>query len=511
MGDNQNTGWKEKQAMVFKIIYFLVIIGFVVANLAASSNQRYGAETFVVSLIMAALVFFFIFNIHLFYIICSAPLRKKETIGNFLDLIRAGMKNGKSPDQTIVELSRQGEHELGDKFDRVATCIDAGDGFIGAIRKNSFMPENIIGILEVGVMCGDLDRILPACYESLKQYQSRSRAALNYLLPFLILFISGLLFAFLTTFIFPKWEWIAREIEGRSLNIGFSSNIPIIVYAIILIVVLIQASVAIPGFPEIGKINKNKNNSSTIFNLMIAATATFGLFLIFLILKECFVPYSFNNGAIAFVLLLFAALLAFLSVFYARPANIFIYCINMVIRLMKPKGREGILFFSETFMAHGPWGSVDYISYYLVPWKRNRIRGGFASMLTILLDSGIPEPEALEAAAKSTGNKAVASLARRGVSLLGQGYLLPDVLTGLFDSKGELAWRICNSRHADSSLNAQIRGWCSFLDASAFRSEQAFAHVMSTVIILCLGALVGLVAIAMFGGLISVITNLSLW
>lgn len=418
--------------MVFRYIYIL----FLAISLPVNMLALFYLGEKAIGLSMITLInLFFILNIHLFYIIASAPLRRKEIIRNFLDVISIGMKNGKSPEMTIIELSHQGNHELGDNLDRVAKCINAGDGLTSSISKNRFMPENITGILKVGVLCGDFNKVLPACYESLKQYQSRSRAVLNYLLPFLILFQTGLVLASFTASVLPKMGRIFLELTHGGVFLRFADSpfvsilyLPLVLYAIIFFIVLLSA------FTSLKRLNLLKS-------------------------------IMWNN-------------------------------ISM---------ETGI------FMVSGIKKIMDSVNYYLVPWKRNRIRSGFASMLAILLDTGIPEAKALAVAAESTGNSAIGKLSKSGVKLLEQGYMLPDVLTGLFDNKGELAWRLCNSRHKGSSLNVQIKGWGSFLEASAFQSEQAFAHVMSTLILMCLGAMVGLVAIMMFSSLVSVITTASLW
>ncbi len=502
--------------MIFKIIYLLLFLGFLVFNfISAVSNPKYDSGTFVGSLVFTAAVFFYIFCIHLFYIICSAQMRRREAARSFLDLIRLGIRNGKSPEQTVTELSRQEDHELGETFDKVATSISFGENFADALRRDKFMPENIIGAFEVGALCGDVRKILPACYESLKQYQSRSRAMINYLLPFMILFFTSLLLLFLKTFIQPKMDKVIEEMEGSSLSLiemNWMFYAPPAVFAVMFLCAFFSAlaSSRRSDAPDVQpELPRGKTMSARqFFALIIYPSLAFISAAILLAMMRDRLPNLCMSIFLAATMLYFALIITL--VFFFELIDIAILSLSYFNRITNSIFRL-IICPAESLSASGPWGFVDYIHYYMIPWRRNRLRGAFASMLTILLDAGIPEAEALTAAAKSTGNRAMLGLARRGTKLLEQGYLLPDVLTGLFDNRGELAWRMCNSRHKDSSLSSQIRGWCSFLEASAFRSEQAFAHLMSTAIILCLGALVGLVAIGLFAGLISITTSLALW
>lgn len=157
---------------------------------------------------------------------------------------------------------------------------------------------------------------------------------------------------------------------------------------------------------------------------------------------------------------------------------------------------------------------MSYIFYYTTPWRRKRVKQNFAVSLATLLDAGIPEQEALILAAESTGNSVMMRLAEKGVVMMSQGVTLTEVLTALFDSKGELAWRFANSYTAIGNrprFVQAVTGWGNWLNARAFRQEQLVAHLLSTMIIILSGIMVGIIAIAMFMPLIMIVKNMAMW
>jgi hypothetical protein len=79
------------------------------------------------------------------------------------------------------------------------------------------------------------------------------------------------------------------------------------------------------------------------------------------------------------------------------------------------------------------------------------------------------------------------------------------------DDTGEFGWRLVNAARAHGGFLSTLAGWHESLDAKAFQQEQAAAHVLTSAIVLLNGALVLLVALSVFGTLISLIETGVLW
>jgi type II secretory pathway component PulF len=143
---------------------------------------------------------------------------------------------------------------------------------------------------------------------------------------------------------------------------------------------------------------------------------------------------------------------------------------------------------------------VDWIAW-RVPWKRKRLQRTFSAMLSVLLDGGVPEAEAVRLAGDCTANQICRGRAARVIAALQQGVKLEEAVHA-FDDSGEFHWRLANAAHAKGGFLNALRGWHAFLDARAFQQEEATAHVVTSGIVILNGVLVALIATAMFGMLI---------
>ena len=132
-----------------------------------------------------------------------------------------------------------------------------------------------------------------------------------------------------------------------------------------------------------------------------------------------------------------------------------------------------------------------------MPWRWKRVQRDFSAMLGVLLDAGVPEAEAVELAARSTGNTVFARRAERVAAALSDGAPLTEAVARLDDS-GEFRWRLANAAHAGSGFSAALAGWHESLDARAFQQEQAAAQAITAAVILLDGAIVGAFAIGVF-------------
>jgi len=149
---------------------------------------------------------------------------------------------------------------------------------------------------------------------------------------------------------------------------------------------------------------------------------------------------------------------------------------------------------------------VDWIAWRL-PWKRKRLLCTFSAVLSVLLDSGVPEAEAVSLAGACTTNEICRRRVARVVAALEAGAKLDAAVRG-FDDSGEFQWRLANAAHARGGFLNALRGWHEALEAKAFQQEEATAHLITSGVVIFNGALVALIATAMFGILVAVLNGM---
>jgi type II secretory pathway component PulF len=145
-----------------------------------------------------------------------------------------------------------------------------------------------------------------------------------------------------------------------------------------------------------------------------------------------------------------------------------------------------------------------------LPWRRQRIHRDFTAVLAILLDAGLKEADAALFAAEATGNDIFRIRSRRVIDHLRAGAGLPDALKQIEKSE-EFQWRWANALRAGKDFFSALRGWHESLETRAFQQEQAAAHAITSAIVLINGALVAIIASAVFLIFISLIDEASLW
>ncbi len=156
------------------------------------------------------------------------------------------------------------------------------------------------------------------------------------------------------------------------------------------------------------------------------------------------------------------------------------------------------------------WLPVLQRVHYWLPWRRKRLQRDFSTMLAILLDSGVPEPEAVALAADCTANKVFRQHAACAVDDLKRGMKLTRAVQAMDDS-GEFGWRLTNAFHGAGGFLQALAGWHESLDAKAFQEEQAAAHGITSALVLWSGVFVGAVVISVFMFLVSLIDAGVLW
>jgi type II secretory pathway component PulF len=148
---------------------------------------------------------------------------------------------------------------------------------------------------------------------------------------------------------------------------------------------------------------------------------------------------------------------------------------------------------------------VDWITW-RVPWKRKKLLRTFSAMLAVLLDGGVPEAEAVRLAGECTANEICRHRARRVIAALQQGAKLNDAVR-TFDDNGEFHWRLTNAAHGRGGFLTALRGWHEALDAKAFQQEETATHALTSGLVILNGAVVALIATAIFGLLIAVLRS----
>lgn len=147
---------------------------------------------------------------------------------------------------------------------------------------------------------------------------------------------------------------------------------------------------------------------------------------------------------------------------------------------------------------------------FAMPWRHKRLQRDFSSMLAILLDGGVPEPDAVKLAADCTANAVFKRRAQRVIAALRQGVKLTEALH-ILDDTGEFRWRLTNAVHGHGGFFRAIAGWNESLDARAFQQEQSTAQVVTSGLVILNGLFVGFIVVSVFSSLIAIINMGALW
>lgn len=165
------------------------------------------------------------------YRILSLPLRRREQARFFLDLLETGLAAGRSAEQTVVEVARCRETDLGKPFHRLAGPLEAGARLDQALDQTPrFLSTPMAAMLQAGSRLGDLRRVLPACRRLLQDGLSHTHGALNYLvlLVAFVLPVFPVMTLALQTFILPQLHAIANEMgvgHPTYLSLAIRGNI----------------------------------------------------------------------------------------------------------------------------------------------------------------------------------------------------------------------------------------------------------------------------------------------
>ena len=146
---------------------------------------------------------------------------------------------------------------------------------------------------------------------------------------------------------------------------------------------------------------------------------------------------------------------------------------------------------------------------WLLPWRRNRIKRNFIWIFCELLDNGVAEAKAIEAAAAATKNSVVRGRATKAANDLRNGQPLAKALRR-FDRRADLAWRVENAGHGSATFRETLEGWTNHLSALAYKQQQSAFYYAFTLLTLFNGLCVLGIAMIFFLPLATLIERLTL-
>ena len=144
---------------------------------------------------------------------------------------------------------------------------------------------------------------------------------------------------------------------------------------------------------------------------------------------------------------------------------------------------------------------------WLLPWRRNRIKRNFIWIFCELLDNGVAEEEAIEAAAAATKNSVVRGRAAKAANDLRNGQPLAKALRR-FDRRGDLAWRVENAGHGSATFRETLEGWTNHLSALAYKQQQSAFYYAFTFLTLLNGLCVLGIATIFFLPMVAMIEGI---
>ena len=359
--------------------------------------------------------------VYLIYFLVTLPMRRNERARLFVDLLQRGLREGRTPEATVVAAASTRDRSLGVRFQLLAAHIETGLRLGEALdRVPRAVPPQLAAFLKVGQQAGALEKVLPASRCFLRDPSSQVRGAMNYLI--------------------------------------------LLVFAITPFTVYVPVMIAVKVLPSFKAVFSNMTGRQMpAFSQMVFSQGS-----VFVIVE------------LVMLLLLWSAAIAYMG----GP------------RLRR---RLGHIF---------PW-MADWFSWRL-PWRRKRLQRDFSAMLASLLDTGVPEAEAVMLAAESTANDSLQARARRACELLKGGTNLPEAMRAM-DESGELQWRLANAVHGKSGFLKARAGGHEALDARAFQLEQSSAQLATTGMVLLNGFMVACITIAVFLVISSLMNEAVLW
>lgn len=194
-----------------------------ISNLSDGSDSGFSGEGFLLSFYIAVI---FLFRILLFalslaiffgwpyvvHMLFSLPMRRTERARMFLDLVEDALKRGQSIEEMILSVAQSRDRTVSVRFHLLAAHIENGLKLGEALEKmRRFLPPQISAMLLAGEKLGNLQSVLPACREILRDRPAAVRSAMHYLILVILLFSPVFIFVVIFTMVFvvPKFKDVA--------------------------------------------------------------------------------------------------------------------------------------------------------------------------------------------------------------------------------------------------------------------------------------------------------------
>jgi len=168
--------------------------------------------TFVVWLLLMG-VLLFVFCAPL-YLLLTLPMRRRDRAALLLDLVESGLRDGKTPEQTVTNIAGGLYQAMGTPFLSLSTHIQDGLRLSGALKRvPGMVSPQVEAMLEVGEETGEMGRVLPACRVALSDGVSKMSSVLNYVPVMLAYLLPAqlVILLLLPIYIVPKFQAIAED------------------------------------------------------------------------------------------------------------------------------------------------------------------------------------------------------------------------------------------------------------------------------------------------------------
>jgi type II secretory pathway component PulF len=162
----------------------------------------------------------------------SLPLRRQARALSVLDLLEAGLRDGRAPERCLVEAAGSRDSSLDTSFQLATAHMEMGMSLVEGLRQApNLLPLPVLGMLQTGQEIGDLPRVLPACRKLLTDGSSKVRNAINY--QVVLMFLLNPVFYFIMVLmplkVLPVFREIAMGFGMRQPVSGMLSSIPLVV------------------------------------------------------------------------------------------------------------------------------------------------------------------------------------------------------------------------------------------------------------------------------------------
>jgi len=155
------------------------------------------------------------------YFIITIPMRRNERTRIFLDILQLGLKDGQTPEATVIGASDSNDSCFGARFHLLAEHLRKGLRLSAGLELvPRLLPPQINAMLKTGERIGDVGKVLPACGRLVDDGTSQVRGALNYVLILALVVSPAAVFipVMLNVMVIPKFkEVFAGMYEGAQL------------------------------------------------------------------------------------------------------------------------------------------------------------------------------------------------------------------------------------------------------------------------------------------------------